>query len=84
MVHRPAAFGISQPKALLAEVPVFARPTHDNRARQAIHGREDWMAGRVLGGRYELIDLLGTGGMATVWRGRDRNLGRVVAVKVIS
>ncbi|MGE0488723.1 MAG: PASTA domain-containing protein [Vulcanimicrobiota bacterium] len=32
--------------------------------------------------RYELIDLLGEGGMARVFRARDRNLDREVALKV--
>ncbi len=38
---------------------------------------------RTLGGRYELIEPLGHGGMSTVYRGRDRSLGRDVAVKII-
>ena len=36
----------------------------------------------VLGGRYELGTLLGTGGVAQVFRARDRVLHREVAVKV--
>jgi beta-lactam-binding protein with PASTA domain/predicted Ser/Thr protein kinase len=39
---------------------------------------------RVLNGRYEIEDLLGQGGMARVFRGQDRVLGRTVAVKVLS
>jgi len=38
-------------------------------------------AGQVLGGRYEIEDLLGRGGMAVVWRGRDLRLDRPVAIK---
>lgn len=43
----------------------------------------DALTGRVLDGRYELMEKAGTGGMATVYRARDRRLGRTVAVKVL-
>jgi serine/threonine-protein kinase len=37
----------------------------------------------VLQDRYELIEQIGSGGMATVWRAVDRQLGRTVAVKTL-
>ncbi|HXP20192.1 MAG TPA: protein kinase, partial [Streptosporangiaceae bacterium] len=39
---------------------------------------------QVLGGRYVLNEVLGVGGMATVWRARDKVLARDVAIKVLS
>ncbi|MET8054970.1 serine/threonine-protein kinase, partial [Streptosporangium sp. NPDC005286] len=38
---------------------------------------------RVLADRYELIAPLGRGTMGTVWKARDRSLGREVAIKEI-
>ncbi|WP_162257728.1 serine/threonine-protein kinase [Agromyces sp. Root81] len=41
-------------------------------------------SGATLGGRYRLGDLIGRGGMASVYRGEDLSLGRPVAVKVFA
>src|SRR5687767_15973025 len=38
---------------------------------------------RIIAGRYELQEQIGSGGMATVWRASDRRLDRDVAVKLI-
>ncbi|MFI0482724.1 protein kinase [Actinomadura sp. 9N215] len=38
---------------------------------------------RALGRRYELLDMIGQGGMGTVYRGRDRMLARPVAIKTL-
>ncbi|MDX2376254.1 Stk1 family PASTA domain-containing Ser/Thr kinase [Microbacterium sp. LRZ72] len=39
---------------------------------------------RVLSSRYRIDDLIGRGGMASVYRGFDQTLGRPVAVKILN
>ncbi|MEV5803272.1 serine/threonine-protein kinase [Streptomyces collinus] len=41
------------------------------------------MAQRVIAGRYELLQLLGRGGMGEVWAARDGVMERLVAVKLL-
>ncbi len=40
--------------------------------------------GQLIGARYRLDGIAGSGGMATVWRAHDERLQRPVAIKVIS
>ena len=42
----------------------------------------DWI-GQTLGGRYQIQELIGQGGMSSVFKAFDPNLRRVVAVKLI-
>jgi eukaryotic-like serine/threonine-protein kinase len=71
------------------------RGTHFGRARTepdtfvtaaaaaAAPASERALTGRILAGRYELLALLGAGGMGAVYRAHDRELDELVALKVI-
>lgn len=40
-------------------------------------------AGRTLAGRYDVLELIGAGGMGEVYRARDRELDELIALKII-
>ena len=41
------------------------------------------MASRILSGRYELLEKIGDGGMAVIYKGKDKLLNRFIAVKIL-
>ncbi|MDD6214940.1 MAG: Stk1 family PASTA domain-containing Ser/Thr kinase [Firmicutes bacterium] len=43
----------------------------------------DYLVGKVIDDRYEILDIIGSGGMATVYKAKCRVLNRYVAIKVL-
>lgn len=43
----------------------------------------DYLIGKVIGNRYEIIEKVGTGGMATVYKAKCQVLDRFVAIKIL-
>jgi serine/threonine protein kinase len=56
----------------------------DPRPARLATGGQDLRAGRILGGRYELVRALGYGSMGAVWLAHHQTLGERVALKVMT
>lgn len=69
--------------AQLAETSVAA-PAVSGVYSPAAPPSSDGLEGTILGGCYEIDGLIGSGGMATVYRGTHTRLGHPVAVKVMA
>jgi eukaryotic-like serine/threonine-protein kinase len=69
------------PDALIA--PVGSAPNRRTSQSPAPDSQTLLRPGTVLGRRYEILQLLGQGGMGAVYRARDREVNRIVALKVI-
>ncbi len=64
------------------------RRPNENRATKAaniasVQKKEDPLIGAVIKQRYQIVDVLGEGGMGSVYLAKDRESGKDVAVKVL-
>src|SRR5688572_12373016 len=68
-------------RATLDESPVEdgARPPRDRRAALA---HDPWL-GKLVDGRYRVLDVLGRGGMGVVYKNEHQRMGKIAAMKVL-